>query len=70
LFLRVVNEISTKEIHLQLWLQSYIQLGNETNPAFIDQIYGEVSQREVAKALDLVQANQDESPEAWCNIHE
>jgi hypothetical protein len=47
-----------------------IQLGNETNPPFIDQIYGEVSRKEVAKALSLVQANQDELLEAWCNIHE
>jgi hypothetical protein len=46
-----------------------LELGNEMDPSFIDQIYGEVSRKEVAKALSLVQANQDELLEAWCNIH-
>ena len=46
-----------------------IQVGSETEPPLIDQIYGAISNKDVAKALALVQANQVKLLESWKTIH-
>lgn len=46
-----------------------IQLGSEVEPAAIDQIYGNISNKEIAKALRIVQENQAKLLEAWKTIH-
>ncbi|HEY9906191.1 MAG TPA: DUF4160 domain-containing protein [Thermosynechococcaceae cyanobacterium] len=46
-----------------------IQLGSDAAPSAIDQIYGDISDRQVSKALQIVQANQEKLLEAWNGIH-
>jgi hypothetical protein len=46
-----------------------IQLGSETDPAFIDRVYGSISDREIREALQIVQRNQVKLLSAWKSIH-
>ncbi len=46
-----------------------ILLGSETAPPTIDRIYGDISDRDIAKALQIVQANQTKLLTAWKMIH-
>ena len=46
-----------------------IQLGNDAAPSTIDQIYGDISDRQVSKALQIVQPNQAKLLAAWKGIH-
>lgn len=46
-----------------------IQLGSETEAPMIDQIYGDISNRDIAKALRLVQTHQMKLLELWKSIH-
>lgn len=46
-----------------------IQLGSETESAFIDQVYGGISNREIVKAFEIVQLNQVKLLSAWKSIH-
>lgn len=46
-----------------------IQLGNELELASIEQIYGNINSKEVAKALRIVQSNQAKLLVAWKTIH-
>lgn len=46
-----------------------IQLGSEAESPLIDQIYGDISNKDVARALQLVQANQVKLLESWKKIH-
>ena len=49
--------------------QVIIQLGNEIEPPLIDQVYGKISDKDVAKALIIVKANQLKLLDAWRSIH-
>jgi hypothetical protein len=46
-----------------------IQLGRETEPPSIDEVHPSISNKDVGKALSLVQANQVKLLESWKNIH-
>jgi len=46
-----------------------IQLGSKTETPLIDQIYGDISNKDIAKALEIVQANQVKLLELWKSIH-
>lgn len=46
-----------------------IQLGSDIEDPLIDQIYGDISDKNIAKALQLVQIHQIKLLEAWRGIH-
>lgn len=46
-----------------------IQLGSETETPSIDEVHKGISNKDVAKALTLVQVNQVKLLESWKNIH-
>jgi len=49
--------------------QVIIKLGNEVESPSINQVYGDISNKDVALALKIVQANQSKLLEAWSTIH-
>lgn len=49
--------------------QVIINLGNEVESPSLDQVYGDISNKDVIKALKIVQANQLKLIEAWRTIH-
>ncbi len=46
-----------------------IRLGRETETSLIAQIYGDIGNKDIAKALEIVQANQVKLLELWKSIH-
>jgi hypothetical protein len=46
-----------------------IRLGSEAETPAIDQIYGDISNRDIAKALRVVPANQVKLLELWKSIY-
>ena len=46
-----------------------IQLGSKTETPSIDEVHKGISNKDVAKALTLVQVNQVKLLESWKNIH-
>ncbi|MGI0484525.1 DUF4160 domain-containing protein [Pantanalinema rosaneae CENA516] len=46
-----------------------IQLGSDTEAPLIDQVYGDISNKNIAKALQLVQIHQMKLLAAWREIH-
>ena len=49
--------------------EAIIQLGSETETPSIDEVHKGISNKDVAKALTLVQVNQVKLLESWKNIH-
>ena len=64
------NDHLPRHVHVfKAGAEVIIQLGRETQAPLIDQIYGNISSREVAQALEMVRANQLKLIAAWKQIH-